>query len=161
MAVVAAAAPLSTVEADDGARPVILIIGASRGLGLAMAAEFLTKGWNVVGTVRRENTGLHELAARNPGRVKIAHVDVTSPKQITALRQQLAGRSFAMLVHNAGTADLNQEQTIAQVSNEEFERVMVTNALGPLRVIEALTGSCTTRRSDRCDVFRLGQHQCQ
>lgn len=83
MAIVAAAAvtgPLSTsVKAVEGARPVILIIGASRGLGLAMAAEFLTKGWNVVGTVRSENTGLHALAARNPGRVEIAYVDVTSP----------------------------------------------------------------------------------
>ncbi len=37
-----------------------------------------------------------------------------------------------------GSADANQDQTIAQVSTEEFERVMVTNALGPLRVIEAL-----------------------
>lgn len=142
MAIVAAAAvagPLSTpVKAVEGARPVILIIGASRGLGLAMAAEFLTKGWNVVGTVRRDNTGLHELAARNPGRIEIAHVDVTSPEQIAALRDQLAGRSFAMLFHNAGTADADQDQTIAQVSTGEFERVMVTNALGPLRVVEAL-----------------------
>lgn len=142
MAIVAAATaagPFSRpVEAGKAERPVILIIGASRGLGLAMAAEFLRKGWNVAGTVRRENTGLHELAERHPGRVEIAHVDVTSPEQIAGLREQLAGRSFAMLFHNAGTAEANQDQTIAQVSREEFEHVMVTNALGPLRVIEAL-----------------------
>jgi NAD(P)-dependent dehydrogenase (short-subunit alcohol dehydrogenase family) len=30
----------------------ILIIAASRGLGHAIAAEFLEKGWNVVGTTR-------------------------------------------------------------------------------------------------------------
>ncbi|VTN08341.1 short chain dehydrogenase [Raoultella terrigena] len=30
----------------------ILIVGASRGLGHAMAAEFLQHGWNVIGTVR-------------------------------------------------------------------------------------------------------------
>lgn len=142
MTIVAAAAvtgPFSTpVKAAEDARPVILIIGASRGLGLAMAAAFLTKGWNVVGTVRRDHTALHDLASQNPGRVEIAYVDVTSPEQIAALRQHLAGRSFAMLFHNAGTADANQDQTIAQVSTEEFERVMVTNALGPLRVIESL-----------------------
>uniref|UniRef100_A0A9E8CS33 SDR family NAD(P)-dependent oxidoreductase n=1 Tax=Bosea sp. NBC_00436 TaxID=2969620 RepID=A0A9E8CS33_9HYPH len=141
MAIVAAAvtAPLSApVKAADGARPVILIIGASRGLGLAMAAEFLKKGWNVVGTVRRDHTALHELGTRNPERVEIAYVDVTSPEQIAALREHLSGRRFAMLFHNAGTADANQDQTIAQVSTEEFERVMVTNALGPLRVIESL-----------------------
>jgi NAD(P)-dependent dehydrogenase (short-subunit alcohol dehydrogenase family) len=30
----------------------ILLIGASRGLGHAMAAEFVKKSWDVVGTVR-------------------------------------------------------------------------------------------------------------
>ncbi|SFD54467.1 NAD(P)-dependent dehydrogenase, short-chain alcohol dehydrogenase family [Bosea sp. CRIB-10] len=142
MAIVTAAAvtgPFSTpVKAAENARPVILIIGASRGLGLALAEEFLKKGWNVVGTVRCEHTALHELAAPNPGRIEIAHVDVTSPEQIAARRQRLAGRSFAMLFHNAGTADANQDQTIAQVSTEQFERIMVTSALGSLRVIEAL-----------------------
>ncbi|WP_199091042.1 SDR family NAD(P)-dependent oxidoreductase [Bosea sp. ASV33] len=142
MAIVAAAAVTglfsTPVKAAEDARPFLLIIGASRGLGLAMAAEFLKKGWNVVGTVRREHTALHELAAQHPERVEIAHVDVTIPEQIAALRQHLSGRSFAMLFHNAGTADANQDQTIAQVSTEEFQRVMVTNALGPLRVIESL-----------------------
>lgn len=33
-------------------RPTVLIVGASRGLGHAMAAEFLRHGWNVIGTVR-------------------------------------------------------------------------------------------------------------
>ncbi|TIM01289.1 MAG: 3-oxoacyl-ACP reductase, partial [Mesorhizobium sp.] len=40
---------------SDPART-ILLIGASRGLGHAMAAEFLKKGWNVVGTVRGGGT---------------------------------------------------------------------------------------------------------
>ena len=42
---------MSASASSDPART-ILIVGASRGLGHAMAAEFLTKGWNVVGTVR-------------------------------------------------------------------------------------------------------------
>jgi NAD(P)-dependent dehydrogenase (short-subunit alcohol dehydrogenase family) len=33
-------------------RPTVLIVGASRGLGHAMAAEFLRHDWNVIGTVR-------------------------------------------------------------------------------------------------------------
>ncbi len=56
----------------------ILIIGASRGLGLAMAAEFLKKGWNVVGTVQDgARTELHDLADEHPGRIEIATLDVT------------------------------------------------------------------------------------
>ncbi|TIN59703.1 MAG: 3-oxoacyl-ACP reductase, partial [Mesorhizobium sp.] len=57
---------------SDPART-ILLIGASRGLGHAMAAEFLKKGWNVVGTVRGGGTRtlLHDLADEHAGRVEI------------------------------------------------------------------------------------------
>src|ERR1700754_2238440 len=116
----------------------ILIIGASRGLGLAMAAELLDRGWNVVGTVQDSaRTPLHDLSDEHPGRMKIEPLDVTEPDQITALHDRLAGQSFDILFHNAGTANPGDE-TIAKVSTEEFVRVMVTNALSPMRVIEGL-----------------------
>ncbi len=119
--------------------PTILLIGASRGLGLGMAAEFLTKGWHVVGTVQESaRTGLHDLVDRHKGRVEIETLDVTEPDQITALRDRLSGRSFDILFHNAGTANSNPGDTIADISTEEFVHVMVTNALSPMRVIESL-----------------------
>ncbi len=117
----------------------ILLIGASRGLGVAMAGEFLTKGWDVVGTVRESaRTELHDLADKHPGRVEIETLDVTEPDQIAALHDRLAGRSFDILFHNAGTANRNPGDTIAKISTEEFVHVMVTNALSPMRVIESL-----------------------
>jgi len=116
----------------------ILIIGASRGLGLAMAAELLDRGWNVVGTVRDSvRTSLQDLSDEHPGRIKIEPLDITEPAQITALHDRLAGRSFDILFHSAGTANPD-DQTIAKVSTDEFVRVMVTNALSPMRVIEGL-----------------------
>jgi NAD(P)-dependent dehydrogenase (short-subunit alcohol dehydrogenase family) len=42
-----------------------------------------------------------------------------------------------MLFVNAGTSN-NPEETIGEVTTEEFVRVMVTNALSPMRVVEAL-----------------------
>lgn len=136
-AVGTAVLPMMRVKTTQN-RPTVLIIGASRGLGLAMAAEFLNHGWNVVGTVRRDKTGLHDLAVKNVGRVEIEYVDVTKPDQIAALHDRLSGRSFDLLFHNAGTANRNQNEPTAEVSTEEFELVMVTNALGPMRVIESL-----------------------
>lgn len=119
----------------------ILLVGASRGLGSAIAAEFLKRGWSVVGTVRgTARTELHDLADRYPDRLEIETVDITVPSQIAGLRDRLAGRSFDILFSNAGTADKDQSETIAEVSTEEFIHVMVTNALGPMRVIEALEG---------------------
>jgi NAD(P)-dependent dehydrogenase (short-subunit alcohol dehydrogenase family) len=119
--------------------PSILLVGASRGLGYAMAVEFLKKGWHVVGTVRdNAGTPLHELAGEQPDRVEIECLDITRPDEIAGLRERLAPRRFDILFVNAGTANRNQHETIAEVSTEEFVRVMVTNALGPMRVVEAL-----------------------
>jgi NAD(P)-dependent dehydrogenase (short-subunit alcohol dehydrogenase family) len=116
----------------------ILLIGASRGLGHAMAAEFLGKGWNVLGTVRGEGrTLLHDLAAANEGRVEIEKLDISAPDQIAALRNRLSGRNFEMLFVNAGVTN-NPAETIADVTTEEFIRVMVTNSLSPMRVLESL-----------------------
>jgi len=103
-----------------------------------MAAEFLGKGWNVLGTVRGEGrTLLHDLAAANEGRVEIEKLDISAPDQIAALRNRLSGRNFEMLFVNAGVTN-NPAETIADVTTEEFIRVMVTNSLSPMRVLESL-----------------------
>jgi NAD(P)-dependent dehydrogenase (short-subunit alcohol dehydrogenase family) len=119
--------------------PTILLIAASRGLGLAMAAEFLKKGWKVVGTLRSgsDRTKLHDLADEFKGRVEIETLDICEQAQVTALRERLSGRTFEMLFVNAGVTN-NEKETIGEVSTEEFVRVMVTNSLCPMRVVESL-----------------------
>jgi NAD(P)-dependent dehydrogenase (short-subunit alcohol dehydrogenase family) len=119
-------------------RPTALLIGASRGLGLALALEYLKRGWNVVATVRGTGrTNLHDATERFPERLKIENVDITDLFQILALRERLAGRSFDLLFVSAGIAN-GPEETINTVETGEFIRVMVTNAFGPMRVIETL-----------------------
>ncbi|OWJ65413.1 SDR family NAD(P)-dependent oxidoreductase [Inquilinus limosus] len=120
-------------------RRTILLIGASRGLGHAMAAEFLKQGWNVVGTVRDgPRTLLHDLADAHAGRVEIETLDICAPDQIAALRGRLSGRMFDMLFVNAGTTNRDPTQTIGEVSTDDFVHLMITNALSPMRVIESL-----------------------
>ena len=118
----------------------ILLIGASRGLGHAMAAEFVQRGWDVLGTVRggATRTQLHELADEFPGRVEIETLDINEPDQLEALNGRLAGRTFEMLFVNAGITNRDPSQTIGEVSTEEFASVMLTNALSPMRVVERL-----------------------
>ena len=73
----------------------VLLVGASRGLGLAMAGEFVAKGWRVVGTVRGGGrTGLHDLAEAHGDRVRIVPLDIMVPAQIVALRKDLDGSEF-------------------------------------------------------------------
>jgi NAD(P)-dependent dehydrogenase (short-subunit alcohol dehydrogenase family) len=118
----------------------ILLIAASRGLGLAIAEEFLKKGWNVVGTVRAGSgrTKLHELADRFPRGIEIETLDICDQSQVKQLRERLAGRVFDMLFVNAGTTTNQEMVTIGDVTTDEFVRVMVTNSLCPMRVVESL-----------------------
>jgi len=119
--------------------PTILIAGASRGLGLALAAEFLARDWYVIGTVRgTARTDLHDLADRHPGRVEIEPLDITDPAQTAALASRLASRSLDMLFVNAGTTTYDPQVLMADVADDEFARVMAANVLGPIRVIQAL-----------------------
>jgi NAD(P)-dependent dehydrogenase (short-subunit alcohol dehydrogenase family) len=152
----------------------ILLIGASRGLGLAMAAEFLKRGWNVVGTVRGSaRTELHDLAGKHQGRVGIEILDINEPDQIAALRRRLSGRSFDILFVNAGTATADEDEIVANVSTEEFVRVLITNAVSPMRVVEGLQdlvtpngmigvmssgqGSVANNESGRREVYRASK----
>jgi NAD(P)-dependent dehydrogenase (short-subunit alcohol dehydrogenase family) len=104
-----------------------------------MAAEFVKKGWNVVGTVRggTTRTELHELADEYRDQLDIEVLDINEPAQITSLRERLSGRVFDILFVNAGTTN-NEHTPIGEVPTDDFVSVMVTNALSPMRVIEAL-----------------------
>ncbi|MFH8681046.1 SDR family NAD(P)-dependent oxidoreductase [Streptomyces lydicus] len=116
----------------------VLLIGASRGLGRAIAAEYLDRGSHVVGTVRGPGrTALHDLQPTAGGRLEIEHVDINAPEQIHALRERLGARRFDLLFVNAGVAN-RPEETPADVTTDEFTRLMLTNALSPMRVIETL-----------------------
>ncbi len=117
----------------------ILIVGASRGLGYALAAECLKRGWSVIGTVRTGGrTKLHDLAEGHEGLLEIETLDIDDQAQIAALRERLSGRVIDMLFVNAGTTTRDEHVRIGDVTTEEFVRVMVTNALSPMRAIEAL-----------------------
>ena len=126
----------SSTPSTPGGR--VLLIGASRGLGLALAQEWARAGRQVVATVRGPGrTPLHDLADSHPGQVEVETVDITEPALVAALRERLADRTFDLLFVNAGVT-YEPEGTVAETSTEEFTRVMVTNALSPLRVVEAL-----------------------
>lgn len=115
-----------------------LIIGASRGLGYALAAEFLRRGWQVTAT-ERTPSALHELAGPAEGRLTVETVDIAVPGQVAALRERLAGSAFDLLFVNAGTNyTTDPAATFADVSTEDFVQVMVTNALSPMRAVETL-----------------------
>jgi Dehydrogenases with different specificities (related to short-chain alcohol dehydrogenases) len=115
-----------------------LIIGASRGLGLALAKEFLARNWSVIGTVRQESgTALHDLAQNSSNQLQVEMLDITVIDQILSLKDRLQGQKFDLLFVNAGISH-GPYETTATIATDEFVKVMVTNALSPMRVVETL-----------------------
>ncbi len=116
----------------------ILIVGASRGLGLGLAQEYARRGWRVIGTVRNltAKTGLHTLANESAGRVIIETVDINDPTEVAALRQRLAAERIDLLFVNAGIAN-GAGETLTASTQDAFTTIMLTNAWSPLRLIEA------------------------
>jgi NAD(P)-dependent dehydrogenase (short-subunit alcohol dehydrogenase family) len=116
----------------------ILIVGASRGLGLAMTAEFADRGWRVVGTVRARATRLHALAAEHADTIEVETLDLTDQGQIQALRDRLHWRRFDVVFINSGVVNSHPADTLADVTDDEFVHVMLTNVLGVMRAVEHL-----------------------
>ncbi|MET7301043.1 SDR family NAD(P)-dependent oxidoreductase [Embleya sp. NPDC005575] len=115
-----------------------LVIGASRGLGLVLADELARRGWQVIATTRRESSELQANADAWNGRLEIESLEMTSPVELSALRERLEGRRLDLLFVNAAIDRGNLP--IDEVPTDMFTEVMITNVLSPLRAVEALRG---------------------
>jgi NAD(P)-dependent dehydrogenase (short-subunit alcohol dehydrogenase family) len=110
-----------------------LILGASRGLGLAMAEEWLKRDAKVIATQRGASRDLRELQDRHPGNLEIETVDII--EAVHTLRERLGGHRIDVLVVNAGICKA-REETPSTVDERDFVDMMLTNALGPMRAVE-------------------------
>lgn len=112
-----------------------LVVGASRGLGLGLAAELKNRGWDVVATARDE-TGVRRLESRAAGpggAVRIERVDINDDAAVAALRRRLDGRVFDLLFVNAGITPAKGDDALS-ASREEIALVFQTNAVSPVRL---------------------------
>lgn len=118
------------------AQKTVLLVGASRGLGFAMVEAYLKRGCKVIATGRDSSRDkLLRMAENFPTLLEVETVDITIPGQVGELHARLCDRRIDLLFVNAGVKNADRE-TIADVSTDEFVRVMVTNALSPMRVVE-------------------------
>ncbi|MBY9064356.1 SDR family NAD(P)-dependent oxidoreductase [Sphingomonas yunnanensis] len=115
----------------------VLVLGASRGLGLALAEEWLDRGWNVIATARGQSDELNALAERQAGKLEIENLDINDADGARALRDRLDGRRLDVLFVNAGIARAI-EATPATASERDFLDMMLTNAFSPVRAAELL-----------------------
>jgi NAD(P)-dependent dehydrogenase (short-subunit alcohol dehydrogenase family) len=112
-----------------------LIVGASRGLGLALASEYCSRGFQVVATTRGQSSGLRELSDKYPKQLKVETVDIAKLESVKELRKRLGAQRLDVLFVSAGICKAN-ELTPVQVDEKDYVDMILTNALSPMRVIE-------------------------
>ncbi|MBC7522591.1 MAG: SDR family NAD(P)-dependent oxidoreductase [Sandarakinorhabdus sp.] len=114
-----------------------IIIGASSGIGLALASELAGRGWLVTATTRREAPELAEASAESGGRITLATVDIDTVDSIKALDTALGTKKFDLIFVNAGTIG-PMHGSVDRVTTAEIGALMMTNAIAPVRLAKLL-----------------------
>ena len=110
----------------------ILVTGANRGIGLALARYFHQHGFSVIATARKPNEAL-ELKTIG---VETLQLDITDPASIAALKSDMSGRPIDILLNNAGIKG-HSAAALDDLDIEQLKTTFDVNSLGALRVIQA------------------------
>jgi NAD(P)-dependent dehydrogenase (short-subunit alcohol dehydrogenase family) len=108
----------------------VLVVGANRGIGLALCRRLKSLGRSVIATTRQASPALEALEARVE-----TGVEVTDDASVTALARRLEGVVLDELICNAG---ILREDDLDAVDMEGVRDQIEVNAIGPLRVAKAL-----------------------
>jgi NAD(P)-dependent dehydrogenase (short-subunit alcohol dehydrogenase family) len=122
-------------NSEPNPRPVVLVTGAARGIGRAIAEQLARRGCRVAVHCRRNLAAARDLAAALPGGGHQAFAaDLASPAEAARLWEEVTAAMgpVAVLVNNAG---IYEGHPLAATDYAEWQRVwrrtLDTNLLGP------------------------------
>jgi len=107
-----------------------LITGANRGIGYDYCRQLQARGDRVIAVCRTASEELKQLGVQVEERV-----DITSEASVANLRTRLGDMTIDVLINNAGIA---KRVTLEDLDFDSIREQFEVNALGPLRVTQAL-----------------------
>lgn len=122
----------------------VLVTGGNRGIGFAIAQEFVAQGHRVAVTAR---------SGSGPDGTLSVVADVTDGESLDAAIKEVEEKlgPVEVLVANAG---ITKDTLLMRMSDEEFESVVNTNLNGVFRVLKRVTKSMIKQKFGR--VILLG-----
>lgn len=124
----------------------VLITGANRGIGLAIARQLAGVGNSVLLGARDRKAGAEAATSfRGPGLdVEAVHIDLTDAETIDAAVNGIeqSGRQIDVLINNAGVL---HEKRILDLTEAEISDSIAVHLTGPLRLIRLLAPKMIAR----------------
>jgi 3-oxoacyl-[acyl-carrier protein] reductase len=117
----------------------VLVTGGNRGIGRAIAEEFVAQGHRVAVTVR---------SGEGPAGTLSVVADVTNPESLDAAFATIEEKLGAVEILVA-TAGITRDTLLMRMTDEEFETVIDTNLTGAFRVVKRATKGMIKARFGR------------
>jgi len=133
----------------DLSQKVVIVTGASRGIGRAIAEVLATRGAHVVAGARGENAAPTVAAIGEAGgSAEVAALDVTDTASVEGVIEAVLARHgrIDILVNNAGIV---RDQLMLRMKREEWDEVIATNLTAAFTCVHAALKPMIKRRAGR------------
>jgi len=133
----------------DLSHKVMIVTGASRGIGRGIAEMLAARGAHVVAAARGDHAAACADAIRGSGgSAESASLDVTDPASVEAMVESVLAQHgrIDVLVNNAGIA---RDQLMLRMKREEWDEVISTNLTAAFTCVHAVLRSMIKRRAGR------------
>ncbi|MEC7735178.1 MAG: SDR family oxidoreductase [Pseudomonadota bacterium] len=117
----------------------IMIVGATRGIGLELTKQYSEEGNSVIACARDTGSAslLDELASGKDN-ISIEQLDVANPSSIEEASNKIGDTAIDTVIIVAGAVGgMPENQSIDNIDVEEWHRTLDTNTIGPLLVAKA------------------------
>ena len=146
----------------DPEKPVVVVTGASRGIGHGIVKHFYDQGWEVITMAR---TSFSTQCPWAEGIIKHIRVDLSDTNSIEVackeLAEKLDGRGLNALVNNAGISpkgENGERLDATKTSVETFLAVQQVNLLAPLMLAQNLLDPLKNAKGSIVNVSSIAAH---
>jgi len=129
----------------------VVITGANRGIGLALARRFKARGDDVVAVCRRTSPELEALGVET-----LDGVDLSDAEAVRGLPERLGSRRIDVLMLNAGVLGDEALDALDDAALESMRRQFEINAIAPLHVAAVLQGHLADGAKVAITTSRMG-----
>ncbi|MBS3797884.1 SDR family oxidoreductase [Pseudoalteromonas sp. BDTF-M6] len=115
----------------------VLITGANRGIGLALAELYVAQGWQVLACCRKPEEAMQlQALAQQDNALSVHRLDITDFEQIDKLAEQINDQAIDVLLSNAGMYG-PKGYGLDDIDFAQWQQVMSTNVLAVAKLAQA------------------------